>query len=117
MSLPQRGREVEDAVARRVIVGSAGPWTLYDESESGGIDRRQKPPVGHPWKPAIFLGPVNRVLRVQKQIIVRLSLRKTGGRLIRQARYFIPRLAESYLTQSLFGPILGRIERLAWHPT
>ena len=26
-------------------------------------------------------------------------------------------LAESYLTQRLFGQILGRIERLAWHPT
>jgi hypothetical protein len=26
-------------------------------------------------------------------------------------------LAESYLTPRLFGQILGRIERLAWHPT
>ena len=26
-------------------------------------------------------------------------------------------LAESHLTQRLFGQILGRIERLAWHPT
>ena len=42
---------------------------------------------------------------------------KTGGRLIRHARYFILQLAESHLTGSLFGQILGRIECLAWHPT
>jgi len=42
---------------------------------------------------------------------------KTGGRLIRHARYFTLQLAESYLTRSLFRQILQRIERLAWHPT
>ena len=42
---------------------------------------------------------------------------KTGGRLIRHARYFILQLAESYLTLTLFRQILGHIERLAWHPT
>jgi hypothetical protein len=42
---------------------------------------------------------------------------KTGGRLIRHARYFILQLAESHLTPRLFGQIVGRIERLAWHPT
>jgi hypothetical protein len=42
---------------------------------------------------------------------------KTGGRLIRHARYFILQLAESHLTPTLFPQILGRIERLAWHPT
>jgi len=42
---------------------------------------------------------------------------KTGGRLIRHARYFTLQLAESYLTRSLFRQILGGIERLAWHPT
>ncbi len=42
---------------------------------------------------------------------------KTGGRLIRHTRYFILQLAERHLTQRLFGPILGRIERLTWHPT
>ena len=44
-------------------------------------------------------------------------LLKTGGRLIRHARYFTLQLAESYLTGSLFRQILRRIERLAWHPT
>ncbi|MFZ1057663.1 MAG: hypothetical protein WAP47_00585 [Candidatus Rokuibacteriota bacterium] len=29
----------------------------------------------------------------------------------------ILQLAESHLTRRLFGQILGRIERLAWHPT
>jgi hypothetical protein len=42
---------------------------------------------------------------------------KTGGRLIRHARYFTLQLAESYLTSTLFRQILGRIEQLAWHPT
>jgi hypothetical protein len=32
-------------------------------------------------------------------------------------RYFVLQLAESYLTGSLVPQILGRIERLAWHPT
>jgi hypothetical protein len=42
---------------------------------------------------------------------------KTGGRLIRHARYFVMQLAESHLTARLFGQILLRIERLTWHPT
>jgi hypothetical protein len=42
---------------------------------------------------------------------------KTGGRLIRHARYFTLQLAESYLTLPLFRQIVARIERLAWHPT
>jgi hypothetical protein len=45
------------------------------------------------------------------------ALWKTGGRLIRHARHFIARLTEGHLTQRLFGQILWRIERLAWHPT
>jgi hypothetical protein len=47
----------------------------------------------------------------------RQRLFKTGGRLIRHARYFILQLAERHLTQRLFGQILGPIERLTWHPT
>jgi hypothetical protein len=42
---------------------------------------------------------------------------KTGGRLIRHARYFTLQLAESYLTGALFRQILTHIERLGWHPT
>ena len=42
---------------------------------------------------------------------------KTGGRLIRHARYFVLQLADSYLTRRLFRQIVARIGRLAWHPT
>jgi hypothetical protein len=42
---------------------------------------------------------------------------QSGGRLIRHARYFVLQLAERHLTQRLSGQILGRIERLAGHPT
>jgi hypothetical protein len=30
---------------------------------------------------------------------------------------FVMQLAESHLTSRLFAQILGRVERLAWHPT
>ncbi len=58
-------------------------------------------------------------LAIQSWSLTSLQQRlfKTGGRLIRHARYFILQLAESHLTQLLFGQILWRIERLAWHPT
>jgi hypothetical protein len=42
---------------------------------------------------------------------------KTGGRLIRHARYFILQLAASQLTQRLFRRTMRRIERLVSHPT
>jgi hypothetical protein len=42
---------------------------------------------------------------------------KTGGRLIRHARYFTLQLAESYLTQPLFRQIVARTEGFAWHRT
>ena len=42
---------------------------------------------------------------------------KTDGRLIWPARDFILQLTERYLTGRLFRQILGRIERLGWHPT
>jgi hypothetical protein len=58
-------------------------------------------------------------LAIQSWSLTSLQQRlfKTGGRLIRHARYFFLQLAESYLTSDLFRQILGRIERLAWHPT
>ena len=57
-------------------------------------------------------------LAIQSWSLASLQQRlfKTGGR-IRHARYFVLQLAESRLTKTLFGQILGRIERLAWHPT
>ena len=58
-------------------------------------------------------------LAIQRGSLTSLQQRlvKTGGRLIRHARYFILQLAEHHLTQRLFAQILGRIERLVWHPT
>jgi Transposase DDE domain group 1 len=54
-------------------------------------------------------------LAIQSWSLTSLQQRlfKTGGRLIRHARYFILLLAESHLTKALFRQILGRIERLA----
>ena len=58
-------------------------------------------------------------LAIQSWTLTSLQQRpfKTGGRLIRHARYLILQLAESHLTSTLFRQILGRIERLVWHPT
>jgi hypothetical protein len=58
-----------------------------------------------------------RVIQSWSLTSLQQRLFKTGGRLIRHARYFILQLAEGHLTPRLFGQILGRIERLAWHPT
>jgi hypothetical protein len=58
-------------------------------------------------------------LAIQNWSLTSLQQRlfKTGGRLIRHARYFVLQLAESHLTVILFRRIVARIERLAWHPT
>jgi hypothetical protein len=41
----------------------------------------------------------------------------SGGMLIQRARYFIPPVADSHLTLTLFRQILARINQLTWHPT
>jgi len=66
-----------------------------------------------------LLRRVGLPLAIQSWSLTSLQQRlfKTGGRLIRHARYFVLQLAESYLTRRLFGQILGHIERLVWHPT
>ncbi|TML21232.1 MAG: hypothetical protein E6G32_07810 [Actinobacteria bacterium] len=58
-------------------------------------------------------------LAVQSWSLTSLQQRlfKTGGRLIRHARYFTLQPADNDLTGHLFRQILGRIECLAWHPT
>ena len=58
-------------------------------------------------------------LAIQSWSLTSLQQRlfKTGGRLIRHARYFVLQLAESYLTSTLFRQNIGRIERLRCHPT
>ena len=54
-------------------------------------------------------------LAIQRWSLTSLKQRlfKTGGRLIRHARYFVLQLAESDLTATLFRQIIRRIERLA----
>ena len=58
-------------------------------------------------------------LAIQSWSLTSLQQRlfKTGGRVIRHARYFILQLAECQLTQRLFAQIIRRIERHTWHPT
>jgi len=58
-------------------------------------------------------------LAIQSWSLTSLQQRlfKTGGRLIRHARYLILQLAESQLTQRRFAQIIRRIERFAWDPT
>ena len=58
-------------------------------------------------------------LAIQRWSLPSLQQRlfKTDGQLIRHARHFVLQLAESYLARPLVRQILGRIERVAGHPT
>ncbi|MBM3222033.1 MAG: hypothetical protein FJZ38_25770 [Candidatus Rokubacteria bacterium] len=56
-------------------------------------------------------GPTRALTSLQPRLF------KTGGRLVRHARYFTLQLAEHYLTRTLFRQIVARLERLVWHPT
>ena len=70
---------------------------------------------------AYNLGNLWRRLALPKRIdtwsLVSLQQRlvKTGGRLIKHARYFWLLLAEGHLTRRLFGAVLRRLEVL-WVP-
>ena len=52
--------------------------------------------------------------RVQSWSLTSLQQRlmKTGGRLVKHARYYWLLLAESHLTRRLFGAMIGRIDAL-----
>jgi len=52
--------------------------------------------------------------RIEKWSLMSLQQRlvKTGGRLIKHARYYWLLLAESHLTRRLFGSMVRRIEAL-----
>ena len=52
--------------------------------------------------------------RIEKWSLTSLQQRllKTGGRLVKHARYYWLLLAESHLTRRLFGSMLQRIEAL-----
>ena len=52
------------------------------------------------------LGRINRELAVQQRLV------KTGGRLLKHARYYWLLLAEGHLNRRRFGAMLGRIALL-----
>jgi len=83
---------------------------LVGDEEPAGAEHREIRPRAPSARPA-RRHPGWSLTSLQQRLF------KTGGRLIRHARYFVLQLAESYLTGSLFRQILQRIERLAWHPT
>ena len=68
---------------------------------------------------AYNLGNLWRRLALPKRIenwsltSLQQRLVKTGGRLVKHARYYWLLLAESHLTKGLFGSMLGRIARLS----
>jgi hypothetical protein len=88
--------------------GAIGPWSYALKAWPSPLDANGN-----------LLRRLALPLAIQSWSLTSLEQRlfKTGGRLIRHARYFVLQLAESHLTSRLFGQILGRIERLAWHPT
>src|SRR5258708_2401679 len=98
---------------------------LYEALEQRGVTYAIRLPANQVLERAIedlLTRPLRRLalpLTIQNWSLTSLQQRlfKTGGRLIRHARYFILQLAEGHLTRRLFGQIVGRIERLAWHPT
>ncbi|MFI5116801.1 MAG: hypothetical protein ACHP8B_08890 [Terriglobales bacterium] len=66
-------------------------------------------------QPATCLGrPLVLPQRIEKRSLtgVQQRLMKTGGRLVKHARYDWLPLAESHLTRRLFGSMAGRIAAL-----
>src|SRR2546422_10892942 len=67
---------------------------------------------------AYNLGYLSRRLVLPRRIAnwsltsMQQRLVKTGGRLVKHARYYWLLLAESHLTRRLFGAMVGRIEAL-----
>jgi hypothetical protein len=64
--------------------------------------------LGNLWRRLVLLQ------RIGTRSLASLQLRlvKTGGRLVKHARYYWLLLAESHLTRRLFGAMLGRIAAL-----
>ncbi len=58
-----------------------------------------------------------RRLRTQNRVGGRSTCSRPAGALSGMRGYFSLQLAESHLTQRLFGQTLGRLERLARYPT
>ncbi len=109
--------------AERVHVGFGGRQGRGEEAVGVAASPAEaaggEPDVGEPEQRVQPPEPLQEELGGDDGSLTSLQQRlfKTGGRLIRHARYFVLQLAEGYMTQRLFRQIVGRIERLAWHPT
>ena len=95
----------------------AKPWA--EEPDAGDPHVRIRGSLGGaiPWGDPINLGNLWRRLVLPARIGWSLTslqqrLVKTGGRLIKHARYYWLLLAESHLTRRLFGGMLRRIVTL-----
>ena len=64
--------------------------------------------LGNLWRRLALLPPIGKwsLTSLQQRLV------KTGGRLIKHARYYWLLLAESHLTRRLFGSMLQRIVTL-----
>ena len=67
------------------------------------------PPLGNLWRRLVLPQRIGSwsLTSLQQRLV------KTGGRLVKHARYYWLLLAESHLTRRLFGAMLRRIEALA----
>jgi VIT1/CCC1 family predicted Fe2+/Mn2+ transporter len=90
------------------------------DAEQADVEREKRELAAQPQVELNELAMIYVKRGLDKELAMTVAgqrLFKTGGRLIRHARYFILQLAEGHLTQRLLGQTLGRIERLAGHPT
>jgi hypothetical protein len=64
--------------------------------------------LGNLWRQLVLPGKIDSwsLTSLQQRLV------KTGGRLVKHARYYRLLLAESHLTRRLFGPMLQRIAAL-----
>ena len=102
------------APAPKIVIMATSSWAraIVDRREPRYTSPRASVKASGPQRPLVRDGA--KPIRIVGTLMSRL---KTGGRLIRHARYFTLQLAESYLTGSLFRQILQRVEQLTWHPT
>ena len=64
--------------------------------------------LGNPWRRLVLPKRIDNwsLTSLQQRLV------KTGGRLVKHARYYWLMLAESHLTRRLFGSMVRRIEGL-----
>ncbi len=103
-----------------MAVGEYVSVSSQRDAEQADVEREKRELAAQPQVELNELAMIYVKRGLDKELAVTVAgqrLFKTGGRLIRHARYFILQLAEGHLTQRLLGQTLGRIERLAGHPT